>query len=86
MANIKSAKKRVLIAESRRQRNAAVKSQIKTQLKKYNDAVASGDKETAKLQLHESIKVLDKSASKGVIHKNCVARRKSNLYKIYNQI
>jgi len=75
-----------LVAETRRQRNAIVKSQIKTQIRKYDEAVASGDREQAQAQLVQSIKTLDKSASKGVLSKNCAARRKSNLYKAFNQM
>ena len=84
MTNIKSAKKRVLIAEARRQRNTVVKSQMKTQLKKFKSAVADGDKEAAAAQLKTSVSVLDKTAAKGVIHKNAASRRKANLYRAYN--
>ena len=86
MPNIKSAKKRVLIAESRRQANMAARSQMKTQLKKFDEALKTGDKETVSKQLTASVKILDKTASKGIIHKNAAARRKSNLYKAYNQL
>lgn len=86
MANIKSAKKRVLIAEMRRKRNMAEKSRMKTQLKKFAEAVSSGDKDTAQDQLAASVRILDKVAGKGIIHKNTAARRKSNLYKVFNQM
>ena len=86
MPNIKSAKKRVLIAETRRQRNMVAKSQMKTQLKKFSAAVAGGDKETAAAQLKASVSVLDKTAAKGVIHKNAASRRKANLYRAYNKL
>ncbi|MCL1874507.1 MAG: 30S ribosomal protein S20 [Clostridiales bacterium] len=86
MANIKSAKKRVLIAEMRRQRNMAEKSRMKTQLKKFTEAVSSGDKSSAQGQLAASVRILDKVASKGIIHKNTAARRKANLYKVFNQM
>jgi small subunit ribosomal protein S20 len=86
MPNIKSAKKRVLIAESRRQANMAARSKMKTQLKKFDEALKTGDKETVSKQLTASVKILDKTASKGIIHKNAAARRKSNLYKSYNQL
>ncbi len=84
MPNIKSAKKRVLVAEIRRNRNMAVKSRMKTQLKKFDAAVAEGDKEAAGRELLAAVSVLDKTAAKGVIHKNAAARRKSNLYRAYN--
>lgn len=86
MPNIKSAKKRVLIAEVNREKNAAVKSQMKTQLKKFAEAVQGGDKKAVEEQLLSSVSLLDKTAAKGVIHKNVAARRKSNLYKVYNQM
>ena len=84
MPNIKSAKKRVLVAEIRRNRNMAVKSRMKTQLKKFDAAVAEGDKEAAGRELLAAVSVLDKTAAKGVIHKNAAARRKSNLCRAYN--
>ncbi|MEG1501663.1 MAG: 30S ribosomal protein S20 [Clostridiales bacterium] len=84
MPNIKSSKKRVLIAESRRMKNAADKSFLKTQLKKFDQAIENGDKEVAQAQLIASVKVLDKTASKGVIHKNMASRKKSNLYRTFN--
>jgi len=86
MPNIKSAKKRLLVNEIKRKKNAAVKSQMKTQLKGFAEAVNSGDKEAAKTQLISSVGILDKTASQGIIHKNAAARRKSNLYKVYNQM
>ncbi|MDD2220528.1 MAG: 30S ribosomal protein S20 [Clostridia bacterium] len=86
MPNIKSAKKRVAIAESRRLKNAAVKSEMKTQLKKFSATVVEGDKEAAQAQLNESISLLDKSASKGVIHKNMAARKKAAIYRAFNNM
>ena len=86
MPNIKSAKKRVLIAEARRQRNTVAKSQMKTQLKKFSAAIAGGDQQTAAAQLKASVSVLDKTAAKGVIHKNAASRRKANLYRAYNKL
>ena len=82
MPNIKSAKKRVLVAEVRRQRNMA----DKTRMKKFAAAVADGNKKAAERELLASVSVLDKTAAKGVIHKNAAARRKSNLYRVYNQM
>ncbi|MCR4963651.1 MAG: 30S ribosomal protein S20 [Firmicutes bacterium] len=86
MPNIKSAKKRVLIAEVRKNRNMAAKSRMKTQLKKFAAAVEDGNKDAAQRELLASVSVLDKSAAKGVIHKNAAARKKSNLYKAFNQL
>ena len=86
MANIKSAKKRILISESHRQRNVAAKSKMKTQLKSFTSAVESGDKENAQKELVKSVSVLDKTSSKGIIHKNVAARKKAGLYRIYNNM
>ncbi|MCL1816186.1 MAG: 30S ribosomal protein S20 [Clostridiales bacterium] len=84
MPNIKSAKKRVLIAHMRRQRNAMAKSRMKTQLKKFSAAIATGDKQIAANELRTSVSILDKTAAKGVIHKNAASRRKAKLYRVYN--
>jgi len=86
MPNIKSAKKRVELSEIRRQKNAADKSLMKTELKKFAAAVESGDKAAAEAQLIQAVKVLDKTASKGVIHKNMAARKKSALYRTLNEM
>jgi small subunit ribosomal protein S20 len=86
MANIKSAKKRARIAEARRQRNTVAKSQMKTQLKKFTAAITDGDKKTAAEQLKAGASILDKTAAKGVIHKNAASRRKAKLYNAYNKL
>ena len=86
MPNIKSAKKRVLIGELRRTRNIADKTRMKSQLKKFAATVQEGDKQAAERELLASVSMLDHTAAKGVIHKNAAARRKSNLYRAYNQM
>ena len=75
-----------IVAETRRARNMAAKAAMKTQLKKFAAAVEDGDKSAAERELLASVSILDKTASKGVIHKNAAARRKSNLYRDYNNI
>lgn len=85
MPNIKSAKKRVLIAESRRAKNAAVKSSVKTAVKKFVEAVPTGDMDNAQGLLSGAIQKLDKAARKGILHKNAVARKKSRLQKAFNK-
>jgi small subunit ribosomal protein S20 len=85
MPNIKSAKKRVLIAESRRIKNAAVRSRVKTAIKKFTEAVTSGDKDNAQGLLVNAVKKLDKAAAKGILHKKAVARKKSKLQKALNK-
>ena len=86
MPNIKSAKKRVIVAETRRMRNMAAKTAMKTQLKKFAAAVEEGDKAATERELLASVSILDKTASKGVIHKNAAARRKSNLYRDFQNM
>lgn len=81
MANIKSKIKRIGTNEKARQRNVAVKSQLKTQVRKVREAVAAGDKKAAESALKSATTQLDKAASKGVIHKNQAANRKSALAK-----
>jgi small subunit ribosomal protein S20 len=77
VANIKSQIKRNRQNEKRRMRNKSVKSALKTAIRKVNDAVANGDSETATALMRDAARKLDKAASKGVIHKNQAANRKS---------
>ena len=77
MANIKSQKKRILTNEKARQRNKAVKSALKTHIRKFREAAAEGDVEKAQQAAKVACRALDKAASKGVIHKNQAANRKS---------
>lgn len=86
MANIKQQKKRVLTNELRRQRNQAVKSEIKTSAKKVRQAVKAGDKDAATTAQRETARKLDKAVSKGVIHKNQAANRKSGLASLVNSL
>ena len=84
MANIKSQKKRILTAEKARQRNKAVRSELKTYVKKVRQAVEAGDVEAAQAACDEACRKLDKAASKGIIHKNQAAKRKSGIQKLVN--
>ena len=79
MANIKSAKKRAIQSEKRRQHNASRRSMTRTSLKKVLSAIASGDKETAQAAYTAAVPLLDRMATKGLIHKNKAARHKSRL-------
>lgn len=81
MANIKSQIKRIRTNEKARLRNKAVKSELKTQVRHVREAVAAGDKEAATAALATASRHLDKAASKGVIHLNQAANRKSALAK-----
>lgn len=79
MANIKSQKKRILTNERRRVRNKSVKSSLHTAIRAFRTAAAEGDKEKAAELLTSTSRKLDKAASKGVIHKNQAANKKSAL-------
>ena len=86
MANIKSAKKRILVIETKTARNKAIKSKVKTYVKKVETAVANKDVEAAKAVLPEAISVINKAGSKGVYHKNTCARKISRLTKAINEL
>ncbi len=86
MANIKSAKKRVLTSKVRQERNKAIKSGIKTATKKVLAAVESADKELAAKELLNATSVIDKAAKKGVLHKNTASRKVSRLANAVNGI
>ena len=79
MANIKSQIKRIRTNEKRRQRNLAVKSELKTLVRRTREAIEAGDKEAAIEALRIASRKLDKAVSKGVIHRNQAANRKSKL-------
>lgn len=81
MANIKSAKKRVVINEKKAARNQAVKSAVKTSMKKVDAAVAAGDKAAAETAARESISVISKAVSKGVYQKNNGSRKVAKVAK-----
>lgn len=81
MANIKSAKKRILISKANEQRNKSVKSSLKTAIKKVNEAIASGDKTTATANLVVATSELSSAAGKGIIHKNNSSRKISKMSK-----
>ncbi|GHH87332.1 30S ribosomal protein S20 [Streptomyces sulfonofaciens] len=79
MANIKSQIKRIKTNEKARQRNKAVKSSLKTAIRRTREAVAAGDVEKATAASRDAARKLDKAVSKGVIHKNQAANKKSAL-------
>lgn len=85
MANIKSAKKRVLIAEARRIKNAAARSRLRTAIKKYEAALASGSKEEAQAALVAAISLLDKAGRAHLVHRNAAARKKSRMVLKFNK-
>ena len=79
MPNIKSAEKRVLIAKERNARNKAAKSELKTTLKKFDAAVSDGNRVAAESAYKVAVKTVDQAATKGLIHKNNAAHKKSSL-------
>ena len=79
MANIKSAKKRILVTQTKTERNKAIKSGVKTAIKKVNAAIESGDKAAATAALNAATKEIDMATSKGVYHKNNASRKVSRL-------
>jgi small subunit ribosomal protein S20 len=82
VANIKSQIKRIKQNEKRHERNKSVKSDLKTAIRKFREAADGGDKDTAVTLGREACRKLDKAASKGVIHKNQAANRKSSIAKV----
>jgi small subunit ribosomal protein S20 len=81
VANIKSQIKRNKQNEKARQRNKAVKSSLKTSVRKFREAAEAGDADAATAAMRDASRSLDKAASKGVIHKNQAANRKSAMAK-----
>ena len=86
MANIKSAKKRILVSRTRADRNKAIRSGVKTAIKKVYAAVESGDKEAAKAELTAATKTIEMATSKGVYHKNNASRKVSRLTAAVNKM
>ena len=86
MANIKSAKKRILVNRTKAERNKAIKSGIKTAVKKVNAAIQSGDQAVAKAALVDATTVIDKAATKGVLHSNTASRKVSRLAQAVNKM
>ncbi len=79
MPNIKSAKKRVLVSEAKAARNKAARSALKTDIKKFDAAVADGNRSEADVAYKVVMKALDKAALRGLLHKNNVAHKKSSM-------
>ena len=86
MANIKSAKKRILVNRTKAARNKAIRSAVKTSIKKVEAAVAQNDKEAANAALANAISTISKATSKRVYHKNNCSRKISRLTKAVNSI
>ena len=86
MANIKSAKKRILVNRTNADRNKAIRTRVKTAVKKVFAAVETGDKAAAKNQLIAATKTIEMAGSKGVYHKNNVARKVSRISRAVNEM
>lgn len=86
MPNIKSAVKRVELTKVRTLRNARLRSALRTVIRKYEDALTASNRELAQTTLHRALVVIDKSVTKGILHKNAAARKKSRLTKRFNKL
>ncbi len=86
MANIKSAKKRILVNRTKTERNKAIKSGVKTAVKKVSAAIEANDKDAAAKALVAATATIDKAATKGVYHKNTASRKVSRLAQAVNKM
>ncbi len=86
MPNIKSAKKRVKTIEAKTMQNKMLKTALKTSMKKYEAAIASGNKEAAAETYKATVKRIDKAVAKGLLHKNTAARKKSQFTRKLNTL
>ena len=84
MTNIKSAAKRARQNVTRESRNRRIKSMLKNSIRRFEESLSSGDHEEAKTQLKAAVRQIDIAASKGVMHKNNAARKKSRLNRLFN--
>ncbi len=86
MPNIKSAKKRVLVNETKAMQNKAARSALKTQLKKFELALVAGNRSEADVEYKAAVKAVDKAAARGLLHKNNAANKKSSMTLRLNKI
>ena len=86
LPNIKSAKKRVLVNQTKAARNKAAKSALKTQLKYFDAAINEGNRSEADKRYKEAVKAVDQAAARGLLHKNTAANRKSKMTLRLNKI
>lgn len=86
MPNIKSAKKRVLVTKTKALKNKMIRTQVKTVIKKFDLAVASGDKQAASEAYRLAVKKVDQAVAHGVMHKNAAAHKKSQFTLKFNQM
>lgn len=86
LANIKSAKKRILVSQKRADRNKSIRSKVKTAIKKVEVAIEANDKAAATEALKVAVSEIDKAAKKGIYHKNNAARKVSRLTLAVNKL
>ena len=86
MPNIKSAKKRVIVTQTKTLQNKIFRTQLKTDIKKYQAALASGDAALAQETYKQAVKKIDQAAARGIIHKNAAAHKKSQFTKALNKM
>ena len=86
MPNIKSAKKRVLVIKTKTMQNKIFRTQLKTDIKKYQAAIAAGDTALAQETYKAAVKKIDQAAARGIVHKNAAARKKSQFTKALNNM
>lgn len=86
MPNIKSAAKRVRVTRKRTERNRRIKSSLRTAIRRFREAMAGASKEEAQVRLRRALITIDKAVTKGVLHKNTAARKKSRLTKFFNKM
>jgi len=86
VANIKSAKKRILVNRTKAERNKSIKSGVKTAIKKVSAAIDANDKDAAAKALVAATSAIDKAASKGVYHKNTASRKVARLAQAVNKM
>jgi len=85
LPNIKSAEKRVRQNVKRELRNRRTKSMLKSSIRRFEESLQSGDMEEAKVKLNAAVRQIDRAATRGVVHKNNAARKKSRLSRIFSQ-
>ncbi|HJD78060.1 MAG TPA: 30S ribosomal protein S20 [Corynebacterium pollutisoli] len=86
MANIKSQMKRNITNEKARARNQAVRSAVRTEIRKFRETIEAGDKAAAEAQLRTASRALDKAVTKGVFHRNNAANKKSSMALAFNKL
>jgi small subunit ribosomal protein S20 len=84
VANIKSALKRIRVSEKKRLHNAMIKSRLRTAIRRFNESLTLSEPEQVRARLSNAFSVIDKAATKGVIHKNNAARKKARLSRQFN--